>query len=179
MARYYVDVDEREIALEVLHPEGRDAIRLLHEGGETTEVAVDFAVIHANVESGEGLYSLIAGGKSYQVYVERTEDGLRMVIGRHRIDLQVLTEREWRLRKVAPRAAHHGGAMTVKAPMPGRVKTVAVQVGDQVQAGQRLVVLEAMKMENEITSPQAGKVTGVLVSEGATVDGGKPLVTLE
>src|SRR5215212_9690599 len=151
MARYYVEVDDTEIALEVLHHEGREgqaSVRLLLDGEASSEVAADLAVIHADVQTGEGLYSLIADGKSYQVHVERTEDGLRMAIGRHLIDLRVLSEREWRLKKVAPRAALPGGATTIKAPMPGLVKSVAVSGGDEVQEGQRLLVLEAMKMEN-------------------------------
>src|SRR5947209_18737138 len=179
MTKYYVGVGDRELALEVLFREGQTTVRLLSDGAEPSDVPVDFAVIEANIETGEGLYSLIAGGKSYQAHVERTNQGLHMVIGRHRLDIKVLTEREWHLKKVAPRAGKQTGPQTVKAPMPGLVKTVAVAPGDQVHEGQRLVVLEAMKMENEITSPQAGTVKEVLVSEGATVEGGKPLVTLE
>jgi biotin carboxyl carrier protein len=179
MTKYYVDVGNRELALEVLSREGQTAVRLLSEGAATSEIPVDFAEIESNMQTGEGLYSLIAGGKSYQAHIERTEQGLHMTIGRHRLDIRVLTEREWHLKKVAPRAGKQTGPLTVKAPMPGLVKTVAVAPGDQVTEGQRLVVLEAMKMENEITSPQAGQVKDVLVSEGATVDGGTALVTLE
>jgi biotin carboxyl carrier protein len=179
MTKYFVGVGEKDLALEVLHRQGQTTVRLLGDGGESSEIPVDFAVIESNLETGEGLYSLIAGGKSYQAHVERTEQGLHMVIGRHRLDITVLTEREWHLKKVAPRAGKQSGPQTVKSPMPGWVKTVAVAPGDQVREGQRLVVLVAMKMENEITSPQAARVKDVLVSEGATVDGGKPLVTLE
>ena len=177
MARYYVTVDDTEIALEVLHEEEGTTIRTL----ETDEAPVhtDFAAVHCNIDTGEGLYSLIADGKSYQVHVERTDSGLRMVIGRHRIDLQVLTEREWRLKKVAPRQAQMGGTLVIKAPMPGLVKGVLVAEGDQVQQGQRLLVLEAMKMENDITAPRAGQVGTVHVAHGTTVEGGKPLITLE
>jgi len=179
MARYYVEVDGKEVGIEVLSREGRTVLRLLEDGAETPEVAADFAAIHSYVATGEGLYSLIADGKSYQVHVERTEDGLRLVIGSHLIDIRVLTEREWRLNKVAPRETRQTGAMTVRAPMPGLVKAVAVAAGDEVREGQRLIVLEAMKMENEIASPRAGRVAEVLVSEGSTVEGGKPLITLE
>jgi biotin carboxyl carrier protein len=63
--------------------------------------------------------------------------------------------------------------------MPGLVKSVAVEVGEEVQKGQRLIVLEAMKMENDITAPKAGRIVELHTSAGATVEGGKPLVTLE
>ena len=75
----------------------------------------------------------------------------------------------------APAAA---GAANVTAPMPGTVLDVKVSVGQAVQAGETVVVLEAMKMENEIPAPAAGTVTGILVQKGATVDTDAVLVTL-
>ena len=66
----------------------------------------------------------------------------------------------------------------VNAPMPGNILKVNVQNGQAVKAGQVLVVLEAMKMENEIMAPKDGTVTQVLVSKGSTVDTGAPLVVI-
>lgn len=70
------------------------------------------------------------------------------------------------------------GGESVKAPMPGNILKVNVQNGQAVKAGEVLVVLEAMKMENEIMAPKAGTVTQVLVSKGSTVDTGAPLVVI-
>ena len=79
----------------------------------------------------------------------------------------------------APAAAVVTGAgEAVNAPMPGNILKVNVNVGDAVKEGQVLVVLEAMKMENEIMAPKAGTVTQVLVSKGSTVDTGAPLVVI-
>ena len=84
----------------------------------------------------------------------------------------------------APAAAPAAGGMTVtggesvKAPMPGNILKVNVNVGDAVKEGQVLVVLEAMKMENEIMAPKDGTVTQVVVSKGSTVDTGAPLVVI-
>ena len=71
-----------------------------------------------------------------------------------------------------------GAGEQVTAPMPGNILKVNVNVGDKVKEGQVLVVLEAMKMENEIMAPKAGTVTQVVVSKGSTVDTGAPLVVL-
>ena len=71
-----------------------------------------------------------------------------------------------------------GAGETVSAPMPGNILKVNVKAGDAVKAGTVLVVLEAMKMENEIMAPKDGTVTQVLVSKGSTVDTGAPLVVI-
>jgi biotin carboxyl carrier protein len=71
------------------------------------------------------------------------------------------------------------GRQQVLAPMPGRVLRVLVQPGDEVQARQGLVVIEAMKMENELMSPKAGRVAEVAVAEGASVEAGRLLVVVE
>ena len=71
------------------------------------------------------------------------------------------------------------GAQQVIAPMPGKVVKVLVTVGDEVKARQGLVVVEAMKMENELRSPKDGRVSEVLVAEGVSVEAGRPLVVVE
>ena len=79
--------------------------------------------------------------------------------------------------KQAPAPTADGG-FTVRAPMPGSVLDVKVSVGDQAAEGDVLVVLEAMKMENELTAPQAGTVKQVLVKKGDNVNSGDPLIIL-
>ena len=77
---------------------------------------------------------------------------------------------------VAPAAPVAGEA--VKAPMPGNILDVKVKAGDSVTKGQTLVVLEAMKMENEIPAPHDGKVLQVIVTKGSTVEAGATMVVL-
>src|SRR5690349_21240288 len=146
MARYYVEIADAELGLEVTHTEHGTTVRPVD--GQEGEHQVDFAPVHASPVTGEGLYSVILDGKSYQLYVAAQDAGYRMLIWRHRFDTRVLTEREWRLQKVAPKQSAQSGTMVVPAPMPGLVKAVLVTAGDEVKTGQRLVVLEAMKMEN-------------------------------
>lgn len=78
----------------------------------------------------------------------------------------------------APAAPAVAGGESVDAPMPGTILKVNVQVGQTVKAGDVLVILEAMKMENEIMSPRAGTVSQILVSKGSTVDTGAALIVL-
>ena len=78
----------------------------------------------------------------------------------------------------APAASVQAGTTPVNSPMPGTILDVKVAVGQAVKEGDLLVILEAMKMENEIYAPCAGTVAQVLTSKGATVDTGAPLVTI-
>ena len=82
-------------------------------------------------------------------------------------------------REVTGAAAADAGPHEVRAPIPGRVVSVAVAEGDVVKAGQPLLVLEAMKMENQLCAEGAGKVERVLVAPGTTVDGGQVLVVVQ
>ena len=78
----------------------------------------------------------------------------------------------------APKATGTAGSVKVEAPMPGTVLKVNVKVGDSVKQGDTVLVLEAMKMENEIAAPSDGVVASINVSQGATVETGDVLVTL-
>ena len=78
----------------------------------------------------------------------------------------------------APVANAPAGAGTIKAPMPGNINAVHVKVGDQVKSGQALLILEAMKMENEITSPINGSVKEIRIEKGQTVNNGDVLIII-
>jgi biotin carboxyl carrier protein len=82
-------------------------------------------------------------------------------------------------RAAADSGAHAHGEQKVVAPMPGRVVRVLVEAGDEVAARQGVVVVEAMKMENELRSPKAGRVKEVAVAAGASVEAGRTLVVIE
>ena len=84
-----------------------------------------------------------------------------------------------RFERAGPSEAAGHGEQRVIAPMPGRVVRVLVKPGDEVAARQGLVVVEAMKMENELTVPRAGRVKEVAVAEGASVEAGRLLVIVE
>jgi biotin carboxyl carrier protein len=91
---------------------------------------------------------------------------------------EILDERRLRLRRAAGRFAAEG-RQAVTSPMPGKVVKVLVRTGDEVRQGQGLVVVEAMKMENELKSPKDGKVVEVLAAEGQAVEANAKLCTVE
>jgi biotin carboxyl carrier protein len=96
-----------------------------------------------------------------------------------RFEVEALDERMRAIRQLASPAARSPGPTTLSAPMPGLVVRVLVQAGDQVQAGQGVVVIEAMKMENELRAPTAGVVRSVPVGPGNAVEKGVILVEFE
>ena len=131
------------------------------------------------VQTNRSSWSILepSSGASYAVAVaEGTAAGeLVLSIGPHRIHAAVDGRRP--RRGVQARGA--GGVQRVTAPMPGKVVRVLVSAGDEVMARQPLLVIEAMKMENELTAFRAGRVTEVTAVEGASVEAGRLLVVIE
>src|SRR3712207_1533131 len=105
MAKYFVELNDRELGFEIAQAGGVTHLRRVEI--EADSAAVDFVPVQANVETGEGLYSLLVDGRRYQLYVEKRGEQFRVAIWRHRYDVKVHTEREWRLMKVAPKQAAH------------------------------------------------------------------------
>jgi biotin carboxyl carrier protein len=96
-----------------------------------------------------------------------------------RLEVEALDERTRAIRQLAGSAAKPAGPTSLAAPMPGLVVRVLVQSGDRVQAGQGVVVIEAMKMENELRASTAGVVRAVTVKAGSAVEKGAVLVEFE
>jgi biotin carboxyl carrier protein len=116
-------------------------------------------------------------GQVVDLTIEGTPPDVGAVASGHRSYVRVESER-MRAAEQAKKAGASAAAGIVKSPMPGRVVKVLVKKGDAVQAGQGLVVLEAMKMENEVRAKAAGTVTDVHVTPGSAVEGNAKLVTL-
>lgn len=123
-----------------------------------------------------GVYSVLLDGRVYDARVEETPSGLVVVIDGYRFEIDVHDPRRWN-RRDASRGVD--GVQTVVAPMPGKVVRVLVATGDAVVAGQGLLVVEAMKMQNEMKAVRAGRILNVAVKEGATVTAGEVLATIE
>lgn len=135
----------------------------------------------ASIEStgGPSLYSLIVDNSSYEVHVEEREGSYRvLLLGQL---YQVRVEEEGALLLTKARQAREPAEdeqVIIKSPIPGLIFDVTVREGQQVAQGDILVIVEAMKMENELRAPRDGKVHATHVGPGDSVDKGTPLVTL-
>lgn len=124
------------------------------------------------------LFSLIKDGISYEIFAEPTDKGYVISIADERFIVNVADERSLRLASVQKRVVERRGDMVIKAPMPGLVVDVHVRPGDVVKAGQALLILVAMKMENEIRAFEGGTVKAVNVQKGDKVELGQVLITI-
>ncbi len=125
----------------------------------------------------QGIYSLLVGGVSYVADVRDEEGACVVDIGDERYVLRVEEETRHIIR-TRGRSAAGAGAQTLVAPLPGRIVRVAVKPGDRVEKGDTLLVIEAMKMENEYRAGSAGTVSEVRVTPGQAVNGGDVLVVI-
>lgn len=124
--------------------------------------------------------SLLIDGRSYSAVVLEETDGVsRVHIGNREFEVHLKNERDLLLERFGLAAARAAGVLEVRAPMPGLVLSVAVEPGQEVAAGSGLLVLEAMKMENEIRSDRDALVKAVHVSPGDAVGKNDLLIELE
>jgi biotin carboxyl carrier protein len=121
--------------------------------------------------------SLLLDGKSYEVKQERVGADTNIVVGHERFSALVRDPRSFRSRKRA--GASEQGVKKITAPMPGKVVRILAGVGDQVEAGQSVIVIEAMKMQNELKAPKNGVMKKINVAEGAAVEAGQALAEVE
>jgi biotin carboxyl carrier protein len=161
--RYSVSIGTASYDIELTESEGRLGCRL---NGD--QVPLEFAALNSNSAS------VLIDGKSYEV--RREADG-SIYIGRDRFEVSVEDPRSWQGRK--GRAVAQGGPQKLTALMPGKVVRLLALEGDTVEAGQGIVILEAMKMQNEIKSGKAGILRKVLVREGVNVNPGEVLAVIE
>ena len=136
------------------------------------EIDVDAAL------TARDILSVLVGGKAYEIKRERSLQGeLHMVIGSARYAVDVQDPRSLRTRRAV--AGLEAGPQKLKAPMPGKIVRIMVSEKEQVKTGQGLIVMEAMKMQNEMKSPKDGKVQKILTAEGSTVNAGDTLAIVE
>jgi biotin carboxyl carrier protein len=125
-------------------------------------------------------YLILDHGKVFDCRVEgRPESGgkVEVIVGAERHAITLIDPK--RLRSASGAGAHGDGAARITAPMPGKVVRLLVEAGQEVEAGHPIVVVEAMKMQNEMKSPKSGTVTSINAAVGATVNSGDLLAVVE
>jgi acetyl/propionyl-CoA carboxylase alpha subunit len=154
--KYVADVDGLEFPIEILDDHH------VCFGGEIIEV--DLAAV-----SGQPLYSLIMNGESYEGYVYPDENSWQVLLLGRSYSISIEDEREKRLRAAGTGLVTVGREFILKAPMPGLAISVPVTEGQRVEKGQIILILESMKMQNELRSPFAGNVARLKIKSGESV----------
>lgn len=152
----------------------------LIEINDDRHVTVDGKAYEFDLEAvaGQPLYSLLIDNRSFEGFVENDDEGWRVLMRGDLYQARVVDERAVRLAKSAGGAVAQTGDFHLKAPMPGLVVSVPVSEGQTILKGEILVILESMKMQNELKSPREGTVSRVKVKGGDTVEQNQVMVTL-
>ena len=148
----------------------------VHAQGDVYEVTVDGTVHVVDARKLESnFYSLLVDGRSYEVSVEGEDEEFEVRHGAFLRTVRLVDP----LRAASGAALADTGRAVIKAVMPGRVVRLLAEEGQQVEAGQGLLVLEAMKMENEVAAPREGTVSSIKVTTGDTVETGQELMVVD
>lgn len=166
--RLSVEVDGESYLLQ-LERNGGTAHYALHGAIEASGTALVAEVM-------PGVFSVLLGSRSIEIRVEQTGDSFEVWTGGDRHNVSIADARDRLSRSKKTGAA---GPVELRAQMPGKVINLLVKLGAAVQAGQGLMVVEAMKMQNEMKSPKDGIVSKIHATEGATVVAGEALLVVE
>ncbi len=162
---YDVALDGKNYRLELNQVEGRWSCRL-----DGREIEVDAVLARPNV------LSLRIGNKAYEVKCERVASDVHIWVGSRRFAPEVRDPRSLRSRG---RSVDEHGPRKLTAPMPGKVVRILLTQGSEVEAGAGVLVVEAMKMQNEVKSPKKGTIQKITVAEGSAVNAGDVLAIVE
>ncbi len=164
--KYIVTVDGHEYIVEVL---------------DEKNISVDGKIYEIDFQSvqDQPVYSLLMEGISYEAYVNEDDGNWEVLLRGDLYTAQVEDEREKRLKAAAGAGVAATGEFHLKAPLPGLIVNVPVEEGQMVAKGDVLVILESMKMQNELRSPKEGRVARVRVRSGDSVEQKETLLSVE
>jgi len=163
--KYITTIDNKEFEIEVVDE------RHIRIGERLLEV--DFESV-----SGQPVFSLILDGKSFESFVYQGEDDWEVLIRGQQYQVKIEDEREKRLKAAAGAGMVEGGEFHLKAPMPGLVVAVLIEEGQEVRKGQVMLILESMKMQNELKAPRDGVMGRVRVKAGESVEQRQTLLSV-
>lgn len=163
--RYIANSGDHEYEIEI---NGEDEIIV---NGEASEI--NFRSV-----AGQPVYSLLINGRSYEALVRPSNEGLEVLLHGKFFIVSVDDERERRLKQTSGPKVAEGGEFHLKSPMPGLIIAISVREGQQVNRGDQLIVLESMKMQNELKSPRDGTIRSLKVKSGDNVEQNQVLLTV-
>lgn len=164
--KYITTVDDQQFEIEVVDEHHiRIGDRLLQ---------VDFESV-----SGQPVFSLILDGRSYESFVYQGEEDWDVLLRGRQYQVKVEDEREKRLRAAAGGGVAEGGEFHLKAPMPGLVVAILVEEGQPVKKGQVMLILESMKMQNELKAPRDGTIGRIRVKAGESVEQKQAMLSVQ
>lgn len=158
--KYQIHIDEKTYEFEIEN--GKTNVQIYYQN---RPVEFDFQNLQGN------LYSLILNGKQHLIWLEPKKNGDYQLVLNQEISNIVVEDERQRLRKafsVSQKAA--SGNIEIRAPMPGLIAQVEVELDQRVKAGEGIIIIEAMKMENEIKSPVEGRVSQIKVKKGDAIE---------
>ena len=163
--KYITTVEDKQFLVEII---------------DEKHVSVDGKVYEVDFESvsGQPVYSLILDGKSHESYVAPGDHDWQVLIRGRLYPVTVEDERDKRLRSAAGGGVAETGEFHLRAPMPGLVVAILVEEGQPIKKGQVLLILESMKMQNELKSPRDGTLGCVRVKAGETVEQKQTLLSV-
>jgi len=161
--KYFVKVDDHDFVIDL----GPDQQMTVNDDSLT----VDYQQLPDS-----GVLSLLINNRSLVTVVEKRNDIYEVLINGELYEVAVQDERSYRLAKARGDVREASGEITVRSPMPGVIVKVPVEQGQTVAKGETLVILESMKMENELKSPRDGVVLRINTSSGASVEKGQDLL---
>ena len=164
--KYFAEIEGVEYQIEILS-DTRIAIN-----GEPYEL--NFQALRQHLS-----YSLLLEGKSYEINIYQDNGFWEVLLRGHQFSVKVEDERERRLRMAAGQSSKEEGKIVIQAPMPGMVIDIQVKEGQEVDEGDVLVILESMKMQNELTAPRAGRITRIQTKMNEHVERKQALLVLE
>ena len=163
--KYHAQIDNQKYVIDI---------------NDDSNIVVDDEPVQANLlQVGPlGLYSLLMDNESCELVVEEQRFGYRVTLGSNTYDVRVTDERTLRLNAGRSQLTTPTGERFIRAPIPGLIVKILVQEGEEIAANQPVIILEAMKMENELRAQRDGVVKEILINTGESVDQGAELILI-
>jgi biotin carboxyl carrier protein len=163
--KYITTIDDKQFTVEII---------------DEKHVTVDGKVYEIDFESvsGQPVYSLIVDGRSHESYIYQGDDNWQVLMRGRLYPVTVEDEREKRLRAAAGGGVAETGEFHLRAPMPGLVVAIPVTEGQSIKRGQVILILESMKMQNELKAPRDGTVGRIRVRPGESVEQKQTLLSV-